>query len=159
MMCDLRSPDYNKLSVCYTRARMSVPTSRTLESVEGGDRLARLGGWLFKRRTSIPVPIATALLLVSPDWSTLSLSTSLALVGVPIVAMGELLRLWGVHHIGVISRTRSERLGPLIDSGPFASCVAIFESKKDDARVIALLNLLGRKVSVVLPIGAVAPVT
>jgi transcriptional antiterminator RfaH len=46
-----------------------------------------------------------------------------------------------------------------IDSGPFASCVAIFESKKDDARVIALLNLLGRKVSVVLPIGAVAPVT
>ena len=33
---------------------------------------------------------------------------------------GELLRLWGVHHIGAISRTRSERLGPLIASGPFA---------------------------------------
>ena len=45
-----------------------------------------------------------------------------------------------------------------IDSGPFASCVAIFESKKDEARVIALLNLLGRKVSVELPIGVVAPV-
>ncbi len=44
-----------------------------------------------------------------------------------------------------------------IDSGPFASCVAIFESKKDEARVIALLSLLGRKVSVELPIGAVAP--
>ena len=25
-----------------------------------------------------------------------------------------------MHHIGAISRTRSERLGPLIDSGPFA---------------------------------------
>jgi len=45
-----------------------------------------------------------------------------------------------------------------IDSGPFASCEAIFESKKDETRVIALLSLLGRKVSVQLPIGAVAPV-
>jgi protein-S-isoprenylcysteine O-methyltransferase Ste14 len=31
-----------------------------------------------------------------------------------------LLRLWGVHHIGAVSRTRSNRLGPLITSGPFA---------------------------------------
>ncbi len=37
-----------------------------------------------------------------------------------VVAIGELLRLWGVHHIGVISRTRSDRLGPLIDTGPFS---------------------------------------
>ncbi len=37
-----------------------------------------------------------------------------------LVAVGELLRLWGVHHIGVISRTRSDRLGPLIDTGPFS---------------------------------------
>ena len=27
--------------------------------------------------------------------------------------------MWGVHHIGVISRTRSDRLGPLVSSGPF----------------------------------------
>ena len=45
-----------------------------------------------------------------------------------------------------------------IDSGPFVSCEAIFESKKDETRVIALLSMLGRKVSVELPIGAVAPV-
>ncbi len=37
-----------------------------------------------------------------------------------MVLLGELLRLWGVHHIGVISRTRSDRLGPLIDTGPFS---------------------------------------
>ena len=37
-----------------------------------------------------------------------------------IVAAGEAIRLWAVHHIGAISRTRSDRLGPLIDSGPFA---------------------------------------
>ena len=33
---------------------------------------------------------------------------------------GEALRLWAVRHIGVISRTRSDRLGPLVETGPFA---------------------------------------
>jgi len=36
------------------------------------------------------------------------------------VAGGEAIRLWAVHHIGVISRTRSPRLGPLVTTGPFA---------------------------------------
>jgi transcriptional antiterminator RfaH len=45
----------------------------------------------------------------------------------------------------------------LIDSGPFVSLEAVFESRKDQARVIALLSLLGRKVPVELPIAAVAP--
>src|SRR5205823_604473 len=30
------------------------------------------------------------------------------------------IRLWAVRHIGVISRTRSDRVGPLVASGPFA---------------------------------------
>jgi protein-S-isoprenylcysteine O-methyltransferase Ste14 len=81
--------------------------------------LTRLGGWLFKQRTWLPLPIAVALLLIpgpgSPPHSTLSIWS-----GVPIVAAGELLRVWAVHHIGVISRTRSNRLGPLIDTGPFS---------------------------------------
>ena len=37
-----------------------------------------------------------------------------------LTVAGELLRLWSVRQIGVISRTRSDRLGPLIDTGPFA---------------------------------------
>ena len=37
-----------------------------------------------------------------------------------MVASGELLRLWAVRHIGVVSRTRSDRLGPLVATGPFA---------------------------------------
>jgi protein-S-isoprenylcysteine O-methyltransferase Ste14 len=37
-----------------------------------------------------------------------------------VTALGELLRLAAVHQIGVISRTRRDRVGPLIDSGPFA---------------------------------------
>lgn len=36
-----------------------------------------------------------------------------------LTAAGEALRFWGVRHIGVISRTRSDRLGPLISTGPF----------------------------------------
>ena len=40
--------------------------------------------------------------------------------GVALVAVGELIRLWAVRHIGVISRTRSDRLGPLVSTGPFA---------------------------------------
>jgi protein-S-isoprenylcysteine O-methyltransferase Ste14 len=33
---------------------------------------------------------------------------------------GEALRIWAVRHIGVISRTRADRSGPLVVSGPFA---------------------------------------
>ena len=36
------------------------------------------------------------------------------------MASGELLRVWAVRHIGAISRTRSTRLGPLVQTGPFA---------------------------------------
>ena len=42
------------------------------------------------------------------------------LLGAAFVFAGEALRLWAVHHIGVISRTRSDRLGPLISTGPFS---------------------------------------
>jgi protein-S-isoprenylcysteine O-methyltransferase Ste14 len=79
--------------------------------------MVRLGGWLFKRRTWLPLPLALALLLIP---STVQPTLPLELSGAGLVAAGELLRLWGVRHIGVISRTRSERLGPLVDSGPFA---------------------------------------
>jgi protein-S-isoprenylcysteine O-methyltransferase Ste14 len=47
-------------------------------------------------------------------------SLLLAIGGAAVVASGEALRLWGVHHIGTVSRTRSDRLGPLVASGPFA---------------------------------------
>jgi len=36
-----------------------------------------------------------------------------------VVIAGEWLRLWAVRHIGAVSRTRSERLGPLVTTGPF----------------------------------------
>lgn len=83
------------------------------------DTVTRLGGWLFTHRTSLPLPIVVALLVIPPPSSGPQDSLMWWLVGVALVAAGEALRLWGVHHIGVISRTRSDRLGPLVDSGPF----------------------------------------
>jgi protein-S-isoprenylcysteine O-methyltransferase Ste14 len=82
------------------------------------DGLVRLGGWLFRHRSIIPVPISLALLIIPAGEA--APSARLPLAGAGVVVLGEALRLWGVHHIGVISRTRSDRLGPLITTGPFA---------------------------------------
>src|ERR1044072_3469236 len=78
----------------------------------------KVGDWLFRHRTARPLPIAAAILGLRVGEAAPSLP--LIAAGVGITAAGELIRLWGVHHIGAISRTRSDRLGPLIDTGPFA---------------------------------------
>jgi protein-S-isoprenylcysteine O-methyltransferase Ste14 len=81
--------------------------------------MTRLGGWLFRHRTIIPVPLVLAILLLpvrqkpSDPW--------VAGIGVGLTWIGEALRLWAVRHIGAVSRTRSERLGPLVAGGPFAA--------------------------------------
>jgi protein-S-isoprenylcysteine O-methyltransferase Ste14 len=80
--------------------------------------VSRLGGWLFRQRTWLPLPLVAALLLIPPEPDTSG--ASLWITGALVVALGEGLRLWAVHHIGAISRTRSDRLGPLVSSGPFA---------------------------------------
>jgi len=95
-------------------------TTKVESSQQDPDTLARLGKWLFAYRTSLPLPIAAVLLLWPPGPSTIHLSTPLMLTGLLIIAGGEALRAWGVHQIGAISRTRSDRTGPLIDSGPFS---------------------------------------
>jgi protein-S-isoprenylcysteine O-methyltransferase Ste14 len=77
----------------------------------------RLGGWLFRYRTLVPLPIAAAVVTL-PDGEARS-GVALVVSGVVLTLMGELLRLWAVRHIGTISRTRSGRLGPLVTSGPF----------------------------------------
>ncbi len=92
----------------------SVPTQ---SHVTTQDTTTRLGGWLFRHRTSLPMPVALAILTLRVGEAPPS--AVLAGTGVAITVIGELIRMWGVHHIGAISRTRSDRLGPLIDSGPF----------------------------------------
>jgi protein-S-isoprenylcysteine O-methyltransferase Ste14 len=73
---------------------------------------------LFRRRTALPLPLAVAI-LATPSTQTRAVTATI-LAGVALTLAGELVRLWGVSHIGVISRTRSDRLGPLVDTGPFA---------------------------------------
>jgi len=77
----------------------------------------KIGAWLFRHRTSIPVPFALALLFLRVGEAPFS--WTLALAGAVLTLAGELVRLWAVKHIGAISRTRSDRLGPLVTSGPF----------------------------------------
>lgn len=44
-----------------------------------------------------------------------------------------------------------------IDAGPFADYEAIFETMRDNERVVALLSLMGRQVVVNVPVEAVSP--
>jgi len=64
------------------------------------------------------LPLIAAILLISGSRNIDS--SFLWLAGAALVLAGEAMRLWAVHHIGVISRTRSDRLGPLISTGPFS---------------------------------------
>jgi protein-S-isoprenylcysteine O-methyltransferase Ste14 len=83
--------------------------------------VVRIGGWLFRQRSWLPLPLVAALLLIpAPRDVSATSAASLWTIGLLVVAAGEAIRLWAVHHIGAISRTRSDRLGPLIASGPFA---------------------------------------
>ena len=76
-----------------------------------------LGAWLFRQRSWLPVPLALALLAATQASPHEGFSRPL---GLALAACGEMIRLWAVRHIGVISRTRSDRTGPLITSGPYA---------------------------------------
>jgi len=98
---------------------MSPEESTELPSIQrDATRIVNLGEWLFRHRTITAVPLALAILALPPAASTPS--HTWLVFGAALVATGEGVRLWSVRHIGVISRTRSERLGPLIASGPFA---------------------------------------
>lgn len=71
----------------------------------------RAGAWLFARRGWLPVPLVAIALLFPPrGW----------MLGLPLMALGEAVRLWAVGHIGLPSRTRAPGVGPLVTSGPYA---------------------------------------
>ena len=83
--------------------------------------VVRAGGWLFRQRSWLPLPLVAALLSIPPPGDVAGAPAGpFWTIGLLVVAAGEGVRLWAVHHIGAISRTRSDRLGPLIATGPFA---------------------------------------
>jgi protein-S-isoprenylcysteine O-methyltransferase Ste14 len=91
--------------------------SEKVSTVEAAHAVERhLGAWAFRHRTWLPIVPALPLLLAPP----LSLTWPDKATGVLLVAAGQILRFWAVRHIGVISRTRTMRLGKLITSGPYS---------------------------------------
>jgi len=84
-------------------------------SLPSQDPTVRLGGWLFRQRSWLPLPIIAALVLLPHPPRSFAVVS----IGLSLVILGEALRLWAVNHIGVVSRTRSDRLGPLVATGPF----------------------------------------
>jgi protein-S-isoprenylcysteine O-methyltransferase Ste14 len=94
-----------------------VTTSSRISDQTSPDS-TKLGEWLFRHRTALPLPIAAVILGLRVGQAPPS--ALLITAGVAVTVAGELIRLWGVRHIGAISRTRSHRLGPLVATGPFA---------------------------------------
>jgi protein-S-isoprenylcysteine O-methyltransferase Ste14 len=121
---DRSSPNYinrrDPVKSGYTRFLdvKASTASQTQVPQSHADTVTRVGAWLFRHRTAIPVPLGLAILLAP---STLAAGPpALVVAGAAIVAAAEAVRLWSVRHIGAISRTRRDRLGPLVVSGPFA---------------------------------------
>jgi protein-S-isoprenylcysteine O-methyltransferase Ste14 len=113
-----RYPTELVLILSTSQSLSNWPESVSIESATLPDSTTRVGGWLFRHRTSIPLPAAIAILTLRLGEAPPS--AALVGTGIAVTVVGELIRLWGVHHIGAISRTRSDRLGPLVASGPFA---------------------------------------
>lgn len=74
------------------------------------------GYWIFRNRSWLPVPLALVLAIVKPS----PVEPSLVWAGLTCIVAGEMVRLWAVRHIGVLSRTRTMTVGPLVTSGPYA---------------------------------------
>jgi protein-S-isoprenylcysteine O-methyltransferase Ste14 len=89
-----------------------------MSSVSTPAALPGVGGWLFRSRSWTPVPLV--LLLLIGNWGRVGSPALMAALGASLVVLGEGLRIWAVRQIGVISRTRSGRLGRLVTEGPFS---------------------------------------
>jgi transcriptional antiterminator RfaH len=125
-----------------------------------------------RRVTVVPMPLFPRYLFVSFDpsqqrWRAIRstrgviglVSNGDTPVPVPSDVVSEIERRRDADGYVVLARHLDLKRGMRIriDSGPFAATEAIFEAKRDDERVIALLTLMGREVVVQLPIRAVAP--
>jgi transcriptional antiterminator RfaH len=78
---------------------------------------------------------------------------------VPEAIIAEMRQRQDEHGFVVLARHvklgRGDRIR--IEGGPFASYEAIFETMRDNERVVALLSLMGRQVVVNVPVEAISP--
>ncbi len=125
-----------------------------------------------RRVTMVPAPLFPRYLFVSFDadqqrWRAIRstrgvidlVSNGDHPVPVPESVISEMERRRGDDGYVVLARHLDLKRGSRIriDTGPFAATEAIFEAKRDEDRVVALLSLMGREVMVQLPIRAVMP--
>ncbi len=126
-----------------------------------------------RRVTVVPAPLFPRYLFVSFDasqqrWRAIRstrgvidlVSNGETPVPVPQSIIHEMEHRRGEDGFVVLARHLDLKRGTKIriDSGPFATCEAIFEAQRDADRVVALLSLMGREVVVQLPIDVVMPV-
>jgi len=94
----------------------SAASERQNAAILASGRETPLGYWLFRNRSWLPVPLLLAMIVLQPR----AVDPTRVVVGAVCIVAGEVLRLWAVRHIGVVSRTRTMSVGPLITSGPYA---------------------------------------
>ncbi|MFW7380967.1 MAG: methyltransferase family protein [Oligoflexus sp.] len=79
------------------------------------EQKVRIGEWFFRYRDYTPIPLIILLLIIG-DPSVFS-----STLGLLVIVIGELFRIYSVGFIGTVSRTRSESTGQrLVVRGPFA---------------------------------------
>jgi len=78
---------------------------------------ARIGHVLFRNRGWLPVPFLAIPLLVPGEQALRTW-----VIGLAMVAIGELIRLAGVAAAGTVTRRRSREVQRLVDYGAFAWC-------------------------------------
>lgn len=96
------------------------PTSATAapaRSAAEETRAARIGEVLFRNRGWLPVPFLAVPLLVPGEQRPITW-----IIGLVMVAIGELIRLAGVAAAGTVTRRRSRNVQRLVDYGAFAWC-------------------------------------
>jgi hypothetical protein len=78
--------------------------------------IKRTGHFFFVWRDKLPVPLVLAMAgCARPRLSGW-------LIGLPLIVLGESLRIWGLMHIGPKTRTREICAERLITSGPYSHC-------------------------------------
>jgi len=84
------------------------------EGPTGGGWLEYIGGYFFRWRDLLPVPLALFLIARARKRPLARL------FGLPLIVAGELLRLAALRHIGPTTRTREICADRLVTSGPYA---------------------------------------
>ena len=78
-------------------------------------RAAQIGGWLFRHRGLLPIPLSLLAAFVPG-----TITARAWIVGLSAMALGEALRLAGVAVAGPGTRRRSRGVAHLVTDGPFA---------------------------------------